>query len=49
MRAARLATLAVFGMCNWAYQWYRPGGALSPDALADFFFDLLFNGLGRDA
>jgi competence protein ComEA len=45
----RLTALAVFGLCNWAYQWYRPGGALSTDALADFFFDLLLNGLGRDA
>lgn len=25
----RLTTLAVFGMCNWAYQWYRPEGPQS--------------------
>lgn len=41
----RLATLAMFGMCNWAYQWYRPDGASTPDDIADFFFDLLYVGL----
>lgn len=41
----RLTTLAVFGMCNWAYQWYRPEGPLSPREIAERFFDLLFNGL----
>jgi AcrR family transcriptional regulator len=47
MRVAspRLATLAVFGMCNWAYQWYRSGGALSSDDIASNFWDFLYNGL----
>jgi len=43
----RLTTLAVFGMCNWAYQWYRPDGPLSPREIAERFFDLLLNGLGK--
>ena len=43
----RLATLAVFGMCNWAYQWYRADGPLSSRELAEVFFDFLFNGLRR--
>lgn len=43
----RLATFAVFGMCNWAYQWYRPGGALSTRQIAELFFDLIVNGLRR--
>ena len=42
-----LVTLALFGMCNWAYQWYRPDGPLSSEAIAEFFFDLLTNGLTR--
>lgn len=41
----RLTTLAVFGMCNWAYQWYAPEGPLSPRAIGERFFDLVFNGL----
>jgi AcrR family transcriptional regulator len=43
----RLTTLAVFGMCNWAYQWYRPDGPLSARAIAERYFDLLFEGLAR--
>jgi TetR/AcrR family transcriptional regulator, cholesterol catabolism regulator len=43
----RLATLAIFGMCNWAYQWYRADGVLSTRAIAELYFDLLFNGLRR--
>jgi AcrR family transcriptional regulator len=41
----RLATLALFGMCNWAYQWYRSGGAYTSDQIADLFYDLFVNGL----
>lgn len=43
----RLTALAVFGMCNWAYQWYRVDGPLRPDEIAEFFFDLLMRGLER--
>ena len=43
----RLTALAVFGMCNWAYQWYRKDGALASREIADVFFDLLFSGLRR--
>jgi len=43
----RLTALAVFGMCNWAYQWYRREGRLSSREIADRFFDLLLNGLRR--
>jgi AcrR family transcriptional regulator len=41
----QLATLAIFGMCNWTYQWYRSGGAYTTDQIADQFYDLLANGL----
>jgi AcrR family transcriptional regulator len=44
----RLSALAVFGMCNWAYQWYKPGGTASAE-IADVFFDLLTNGLNAPA
>jgi AcrR family transcriptional regulator len=40
-----LATLAIFGICNWAYQWYRSDGAYSTDQIADQFYDMLVNGL----
>lgn len=44
---ARLTTLAVFGMCNWAYQWFKVEGPLEPAGVAAFFHDLLLNGLRR--
>jgi TetR/AcrR family transcriptional regulator, cholesterol catabolism regulator len=40
-----IATLGVLGMCNWVAQWYRPGGRLGPDEIADRFADLLLDGL----
>ena len=42
-----LVTLALFGMCNWAYQWYRPDGRLTSEAIAELFFDLFTHGLTR--
>jgi len=45
---AHLATLATFGMCNWAYQWYRPGGPLRSREIAYQFWNFLIYGLGTD-
>lgn len=41
----KFATRVVLGACNWFYRWYRPGGSQSIDQMADFFVDLLFNGI----
>jgi len=44
------ATFAMLGMINWIYQWYRPGGRLDEDTLADALTDLFLGGiLGRPA
>ena len=43
-----LATLATFGMCNWAYQWYRPGRGLRSREIAYQFWNYLVYGLGTD-
>jgi TetR/AcrR family transcriptional regulator, cholesterol catabolism regulator len=43
----RLTTLALFGMCNWAYQWYQRG-PLSTRQIGEFFADLLLTGLAVD-
>lgn len=40
----RLATLGVFGMCNWAYQWYRSTGAVRPREIAYSFWNFLVFG-----
>ena len=41
----RLTRLGIMGMCNWTYQWYRPGGEQSSAEIADFFANLVINGL----
>jgi TetR/AcrR family transcriptional regulator, cholesterol catabolism regulator len=40
-----LVGLAIFGMCNWAYKWYRPDGRLSPREVATHFWSLVMSGL----
>jgi AcrR family transcriptional regulator len=42
---ADLAAQGIFGMCTWAYQWYRPDGPLRPRDIAYFFWDAILNGL----
>ena len=32
---AKVAALAILGMCNWTYEWYRPRGRLRAPDLAD--------------
>jgi AcrR family transcriptional regulator len=41
----RLATLALFGMVNWAYQWFSPDGPLRSREIAYFFWDIFLQGL----
>ncbi|HEU4402998.1 MAG TPA: TetR/AcrR family transcriptional regulator [Candidatus Polarisedimenticolia bacterium] len=39
-----VAAFALLGMINWIYQWYRPGGRLSDEQLAEGLADLLLRG-----
>jgi aryl carrier-like protein len=34
-----------FGMINWTHTWFRPGGAVSAEQLAELAVDLLLGGL----
>lgn len=43
----RLATLALAGMCNWAYQWFDPNGSLSSREVAYAFWELLMRGMRK--
>lgn len=43
-----LSTMATFGMCNWAYQWYRPTGGMRPREVAYQFWSLLMYGLASE-
>ena len=42
---ARVAVKGLFGMLNWTSRWYAPGGALSPDKVADTFCTIFFEGV----
>ena len=41
----RLSALALFGMCNWAYQWYDPKGRLTTQDVARHFHGVLLDGV----
>jgi AcrR family transcriptional regulator len=42
------ATLAVFGICNWAYQWWRPGTGADSAVTAQKMWDLMIRGLSAE-
>ncbi len=40
----RAAAFALLGMINWIYQWHKPGGALTGDAILRQFTEIFFRG-----
>lgn len=40
----RAAAFALVGMINWIYQWYKPEGALTGDAIVRQFTEIFFHG-----
>ncbi len=41
----KLITLALFGMCNWAYQWFDRHGRYTADEIAETYWRLVRNGI----
>ena len=41
----RLVGIHILSLLNWAYQWYKPEGRLSADALAQQFYEQIMSGL----
>lgn len=41
----RFIRLLVLSAVNWAYQWYRPDGPLSPEQVADRFYEVISQGI----
>jgi AcrR family transcriptional regulator len=37
-------TMLFFGMINWTHTWFRPGGAISVDDLAELAVDVMLDG-----
>jgi AcrR family transcriptional regulator len=40
----KVVILGIFGMCNWAYQWYEYEGRLDIEAIIDTFYAVLKDG-----
>ena len=40
-----LTRLALTGMCNWAYAWFRPGGRYAAEQIADHFASIFLDGI----
>lgn len=40
---------AILGMHNYSYIWLKPGGAMQPEEIAEYFCDLLFRGMFTDS
>jgi TetR/AcrR family transcriptional regulator, cholesterol catabolism regulator len=40
----RAAAFALVGMINWIYQWYKPDGSLTGEALVRQYTDIFFHG-----
>jgi TetR/AcrR family transcriptional regulator, cholesterol catabolism regulator len=41
----RAAAFALVGMINWIYQWYKPDGTLTGDALVQQYTNIFFHGV----
>ena len=37
----------LLGMVNFVFYWYRPGGPMAPEEIAERFFELTLHGVGR--
>ncbi|MBP1155358.1 MULTISPECIES: TetR/AcrR family transcriptional regulator [unclassified Paenibacillus] len=41
----KMVSLAIIGMCNWIYQWFKEGGGKSIDEVGETFYRLVTSGL----
>jgi hypothetical protein len=41
----KMCALHFFGMCNWAYQWYRSGDGQTPRSIGENFWRMLRDGI----
>ena len=49
VRSPRLAALALIGMMNWVLRWYTRDGELTPDEIAEAFFEVFVHGITSGA
>ena len=41
----KVAALALLGMLNWTYKWYKPSGSVTPDRVVEEFQNLFIHGI----
>jgi AcrR family transcriptional regulator len=41
-----IMTLGIFGICNWAYRWYRPDGRFSIEQITNMLAEMVEQGIG---
>jgi TetR/AcrR family transcriptional regulator, cholesterol catabolism regulator len=44
----QLTRLAILGMCNWSYQWFRPSGSQTMADIGRYFSDFALKGMGEE-
>ena len=44
VKNTKMTAIAILGMCNWTYHWYKSQGKLTPKQIADIYINLLENG-----
>jgi len=45
VRDASVATLGLMGMINWTTRWYRKDGGMSPEQIAQHYFEIFYMGI----
>ena len=46
-RLLRPVTMSLFGIVNWSYRWFRPGGPLARTAYANLVTQIMVDGIAR--
>jgi len=46
-RLLRPVTMSLFGIVNWSYRWFRPGGPLARAAYANLVTQIMVDGIAR--
>jgi len=42
-----ILTFGILGMTNWSYYWFRPDGEINEEELANFYMEILLNGIKK--
>src|SRR5205085_9171172 len=46
-RLLKPVTMSLFGMINWSYLWFRPGGPMSRAAYANLVTQIMIDGIAK--